>query len=59
MTKLLITRNLPQEVLEAAKAVADVTVREDQSPMSAQEAAEMLQAYDVILPTLGDQFISL
>lgn len=56
MTKLLITRNLPQDVLEAAKAVADVTVREDQSPMSAQEAAEMLQAYDVILPTLGDQF---
>ena len=43
-------------MLEAAKAVADVTVREDQSPMSAQEVAEMLHAYDVILPTLGDQF---
>ncbi|MCF6444074.1 D-glycerate dehydrogenase [Nereida sp. MMG025] len=56
MKTLLITRELPQRVLEAAKSIAQVTIRADQSPMQMAEAKQALSDYDMILPTLGDQF---
>ncbi len=56
MKKLLITRVLPDANLAAARARFDVTVRETAVGLTTAEAAEALQAYDAILPTLGDQF---
>ncbi|WP_343081108.1 D-glycerate dehydrogenase [Ostreiculturibacter nitratireducens] len=54
--KLLITRNLPEAVLDAARAEFDATVRDDTRPMTSEEAAAALRDYDAILPTLGDAF---
>lgn len=55
MTKLLITRPLAEPVMEEAHQRFDVTLHEE-GALSAAEAAEALQCYDAILPTLGDQF---
>ncbi|MGV6840736.1 MAG: 2-hydroxyacid dehydrogenase [Planktomarina sp.] len=55
--KLLITRPLPEPVLVKARAhFADVTVRGSNVPLTAQDARQAMQAYDAILPTLGDDF---
>ena len=51
---LLITRPLPETVVNAARARFDVTVREDVTPMTRDETVAALGAYDAILPTLGD-----
>ncbi|WP_333714528.1 2-hydroxyacid dehydrogenase [Yoonia sp.] len=56
MKKLLITRVLPEANLAAARARFDVTVRDTAVGLTMVEAAEALQTYDAILPTLGDQF---
>ncbi|MEL7211703.1 MAG: D-glycerate dehydrogenase [Pseudomonadota bacterium] len=56
MNKVLITRNLPEKVLEAARGNMDVTVRDDTMPMSSNEVVEALKTYDAVLPTLGDAF---
>ena len=56
MKKLLITRVLPDANLAAARARYDVTVRDTAVGLTMAEAAEALQTYDAILPTLGDQF---
>ncbi|MEY8096022.1 2-hydroxyacid dehydrogenase [Falsihalocynthiibacter sp. S25ZX9] len=56
MQKILITRTLPDRVLDAAKARFDVTLREMDFPMTVAEAAQALSDYDGILPTLGDGF---
>ncbi|WP_380053532.1 2-hydroxyacid dehydrogenase [Falsihalocynthiibacter sp. SS001] len=56
MKTLLITRTLPDRVLEAAKERFDVTLRSSETPMDAAEAAVALKTYDTILPTLGDAF---
>ena len=56
MKKLLITRDLPQDVLDAARARFDVTLRESTEGLMPDEAAQALADYDAILPTLGDQF---
>ncbi len=55
MTKLLITRPLPQTVLDAAHSIADVEVRETNTPMTERELRAAMWMYDVILPTLGDE----
>ena len=52
--KVLITRPLPDRVLEAAKARFDVTIREDTQPMAQDDVVVALLAYDGLLPTLGD-----
>ncbi len=56
MVHVLLTRPLPTSVLQAAQERFDVTLRESNTPLAAEEAAEALQAYDGILPTLGDAF---
>ena len=56
MKTLLITRLLPEANLAAARAQFDVTVRDTAVGLTMAEAAEALQTYDAILPTLGDQF---
>ncbi|MEO0486474.1 MAG: D-glycerate dehydrogenase [Pseudomonadota bacterium] len=49
-----MTRPLPQPVIDAARDVADVTVRDSNVPMTEAEMAEAMAGYDMILPTLGD-----
>jgi gluconate 2-dehydrogenase len=54
--KLLITRRLPDKVLEAARARFDVTLRDRTDPLSPEQLRAALRDYDLILPTLGDRF---
>ena len=54
--KLLITRPLPDEVLDAARARFDVTVRESTLPLNGEELRASLRDFDLILPTLGDRY---
>ncbi|WP_169053232.1 2-hydroxyacid dehydrogenase [Falsirhodobacter xinxiangensis] len=56
MKTLLITRPLPEEVVEAARAAYAVTVREDTSNLSRNEMLAALAGYDAVLCTLGDRF---
>lgn len=56
MKKLLITRNYPTPVLDAAHAFLDVDVRDNNAPLSEDELRTALRDYDAILPTLGDAF---
>ncbi|WP_039016995.1 2-hydroxyacid dehydrogenase [Halocynthiibacter namhaensis] len=58
MKKILISRRLPDPVLEAANARFDVTLRDDTSPMTPVEMVKALGEFDGILPTLGDMFTS-
>jgi gluconate 2-dehydrogenase len=54
--KLLITRRLPDRVLEAARDRFDVTLRDRTDVLSADELRAALRDYDAVLPTLGDRF---
>jgi hydroxypyruvate reductase len=53
---LFITRKLPDPVLDKAREVFDVTVRDNTAPLSRNELIQSLSAYDVVLPTLGDAY---
>jgi lactate dehydrogenase-like 2-hydroxyacid dehydrogenase len=55
---LLITRRLPDRVLEAARARFDVTLRDRTDALSADELRAALRDHDAVLPTLGDRFQS-
>jgi len=55
MTKLLVTRPLPDAVLSALSAF-DLTVRAQTTPCSADELCTSLAEYDAVLPTLGDAY---
>ena len=54
--KLLITRRLPDSVLDAARTRFDVTLRDRTDPLSPEELRAALRDYDLVLPTLGDRF---
>jgi gluconate 2-dehydrogenase len=54
--KLLITRRLPDRVLEAARDRFDVTLRDRTDVLSPDELRAALRDYDAVLPTLGDRF---
>lgn len=56
MLKLLITRKLPDPVLDKARGVFDVSVRDNTAPLSRDELIQSLSEYDVVLPTLGDAY---
>ncbi len=56
MKKLLITRRLPDLVLQAARARFDVTLRDETAVLTAAELRAALTDYDAVLPTLGDRF---
>ncbi len=53
---LLITRRLPDSVLDAARARFDVTLRDRTDPLSPDELRAALRDHDLVLPTLGDRF---
>lgn len=54
--RLLITRRLPDRVLEAARERFDVTLRDRTDVLSAEDLRAALRDYDAVLPTLGDRF---
>lgn len=56
MCRLLITRRLPDPVLDAAHARFALTLRDDTQPLSRTEIVAALREYDLVLPTLGDAF---
>ena len=53
---LLITRPLPDAVVDAARAHYDVTVRTNTTPLAPDDLRAALRDYDAVLPTLGDRF---
>ncbi len=53
---LLITRRLPDRVLDAAAVRFDVTLRDRTDPLSPDELRAALRDFDLVLPTLGDRF---
>ena len=53
---LLITRPLPESVVDAARRHFDVTLRSATTPLSAADLRAALREYDAVLPTLGDRF---
>jgi len=54
--KLLVSRRLPESVMEEAARVFEVTCRPVTTPMDHAECVAALRGFDVILPTLGDAF---
>ena len=56
MKTLLVSRALPDSVMEALAERFDVTCRETTQPMDLAECRAALADYDVVLPTLGDAF---
>ncbi len=54
--KLLITRRLPDRVLEAARARFEVTLRDETAVLTPADLRAALRDYDAVLPTLGDRF---
>jgi len=54
--RILITRPLPETVVSAARAEFDVTIRPQTRPMTRREMISALNEFDVIAPTLGDEF---
>lgn len=54
--EILITRPLPDAVLEAAQGLGNLTVRDTNVPMTADDVRTALGTYDAILPTLRDDF---
>ncbi|MGQ0567722.1 MAG: 2-hydroxyacid dehydrogenase [Gemmobacter sp.] len=53
---LLITRPLPDPVVDAVRAAYAVTLRSSTLPLDAGELRAALRDYDAVLPTLGDRF---
>lgn len=56
MKSLLITRPMPEAVVEAARSVCAVTMRKSTAPLSGDELRASLRDYDAIMPTLGDGY---
>lgn len=53
---LWITRPLPDTVLARAKATFDTEIRTQTTPLDDKELRRALRDFDLVLPTLGDQF---
>jgi lactate dehydrogenase-like 2-hydroxyacid dehydrogenase len=56
MLKLLLTRRLPDRVIDAAAARFDVVLRDRVEVLSPGELRASLRDFDLILPTLGDRY---
>ena len=54
--RILVTREMPEGVLDALEPDHEVTRRADDRPLTLDEARAALAEYEVILPTLGDAF---
>lgn len=56
MTKIYMSRPLPQSVQDTAAKHFDLTVRAETGPLSGEEMRICLTDYDGVVPTLGDLF---
>jgi len=56
LTRVFLTRPLPERVVAAAEQHFEVEVRQKTIPMKAAEMRAALALYDGVLPTLGDVF---
>ena len=56
MTKVFMSRPLPQKVQEAARVRFDLTVRDITTPLTGDEMRQVLKEYDAVVPTLGDLY---
>ena len=56
MKRILITRPMPERVSEAARALFEVEMREENTPLKPGQMKGALALYDGIIPTLGDMF---
>lgn len=56
MTKVFMSRPLPEPVQDAARAFCDLTVRERTTPLTREEMLISLTEYDGVVPTLGDLY---
>jgi gluconate 2-dehydrogenase len=54
--RLLITRRLPDRVLDRARARFDVVLRDRTEVLAPAELRSALRDFDAVLPTLGDRF---
>jgi lactate dehydrogenase-like 2-hydroxyacid dehydrogenase len=54
--KLLVTRPLPEVVMQAVHARFDVTARASTLPLTPDELRASLRDFDAVLPTLGDLY---
>jgi lactate dehydrogenase-like 2-hydroxyacid dehydrogenase len=52
---VVVTRRLPEAVERRMRELFDVTLREDDSPMSAEELAQAVKTADVLVPTITDR----
>ncbi|WP_101068866.1 2-hydroxyacid dehydrogenase [Roseovarius salinarum] len=51
---VVVTRRLPEPVETRLTELFDVTLREDDTPMSREELVEAIKSADVLVPTLND-----
>ncbi|MBN2905777.1 MAG: D-glycerate dehydrogenase [Rhodobacteraceae bacterium] len=56
MARILLTRPLPDTVVEAARQLGTVELRASNAPLAPDELRAALRDFDVVLPTLGDAF---
>ncbi|WP_299847964.1 D-glycerate dehydrogenase [uncultured Roseovarius sp.] len=56
MRRILLTRPMPERVVEAARTNFDVEIRYDPVPMKTGQMRAALALYDGVMPTLGDMF---
>ncbi|MBV7380646.1 2-hydroxyacid dehydrogenase [Maritimibacter dapengensis] len=56
MGKVLVTRPMPDIVIERLTHAHDVSVRKHVAPMSSSEMIASLRDFDVVMPTLGDAY---
>lgn len=54
--RLLLSRPLPQPVVDRASASFETVVRPNNLPMTETELRAALHEYDAVMPTLGDMF---
>ena len=52
---VVVTRRLPEVVETRMKELFNVTLREDDTPMTREQLAVAMQGADVLVPTLTDQ----
>ncbi|SHI65298.1 hydroxypyruvate reductase [Shimia gijangensis] len=56
MKTLLVTRPLPQTILDNLAYHYEVSVRDRNTPLTDEELRNALRGFDAVLPTLGDMF---
>lgn len=56
MTRLLLSRRLPEAVETRARAEFDTVIRSEVTPLRPDELRAALRDFDVVMPTLGDAF---